>query len=192
MQMLVPFKTRLRRLATLTLYYAISSHLPDLAFPGGRLFNAARCAALRAILPAFGHGNEIDSQVYLGDGRDVFIGSRCQINRGCRLNRVRIGDCVMIGPDVIVIGQLHRTSDTTRPMVDQGKYTKGLTVVEDDVWVGARAVIMPGVIIATGSIVGSGAVVTGDVVSHSIVAGVPARLVGHRQPEGNATSIDQA
>ena len=102
------------------------SHLPDLAFPGGRVFNcdpvpyAAGCdpAAVAAAR------NEIDGQVYMGDGSDVEIGSRCQINRGCRLNRVGSRDNVMIGPDVIVARQAapHRRIDV--PMIDQGDYEK--------------------------------------------------------------------
>ncbi len=172
--------TRLVRFSALTLYYVLCSHLPDIAFPGGRAFNGARCALLRLILPSFGQANEIDARVYVGDGIDVHLGSRCQINRGCRLNRVQIGDCVMIGPDVIVVGQLHRIADTSRPMVAQGEYAKSPTVIENDVWIGARAIIMPGVVIATGAVVGAGAVVTHDVGPLSIVAGAPARAISRR------------
>ena len=50
----------MRRTAGLTLYYALASHLPDLAFPGGRAYNAIRCATLRLVLPRFGGRNEID------------------------------------------------------------------------------------------------------------------------------------
>jgi maltose O-acetyltransferase len=168
------------RALALFAYYALAAKLPDLAFPGGRVFNAVRCALLRVILPRFGATNEIDGGVYIGDGSDVSIGSRCQINRGCRLNRVEIGDCVMIAPDVIVVGQLHGADRTDIPMVDQGRYTKEPTVVEDDVWLGARAVVMPGIRIGTGAIVGAGAVVTRDVAPYSVVGGVPARQLKTR------------
>ena len=175
----------MKRTAGLTLYYVLGSHLPDLAFPGGGTFNTIRCAALRLVLPRFGERNEIDSRVYIGDGSDVSIGSRCQINRGCRLNRVSIGDYVMLGPEVFVIGQLHKTDDVVVPMVDQGEYTKEPTSIDDDVWVGARAVIMPGVRVGKGSIVGAGAVVTRDVDPYTIVGGVPAKLIRRRQSSGN-------
>jgi maltose O-acetyltransferase len=168
------------RTLALVLYYALASHLPDLAFPGGRLWNALRCATLRLALPRFGDENELDGRVYLGDGSDVYVGSRCQINRGCRLNRVVIGDRVMIGPDALVLGKLHRTSDPAVPMIDQGDFQRRPTVVEDDVWIGARAIIMPGTTIGTGSIVGAGAVVTHDVSPGTIVGGVPARHIGDR------------
>jgi acetyltransferase-like isoleucine patch superfamily enzyme len=172
--------SRIVRSCVLFLYYALASHLPDLAFPGGRAFNAFRCGCLRRVLPSFGKQNEIDANVYVGNGADVSIGSRCQINRGTRLDRVSIGDCVMLGPDVVVIGQLHGATKTDVPMVDQGKYTKDPTVIEDDVWIGTRAIVMPGIRIGTGSIVGAGAVVTHDVPALAVVAGVPARVVRSR------------
>ena len=168
------------RVAALAGYYLLASHLPDLAFPGGRVFNAVRCFLLRLIVPGFGERNEIDSRVYIGDGSDVEIGSRCQINRGCRLNRVRIADSVMIGPEVIVVGKLHRTSSLDIPMIEQGDYEKAPTVIQEDVWIGARAVVLPGVVIGTGAIVGAGAVVTRDVTPRTVVGGVPAKLIGHR------------
>lgn len=171
---------RFGRMFWLTAYYALASHLPDLGVPGGRLCNRLRCVILRHALPAFGAGNETDSKIYVGDGSDVWIGGGCQINWGSRLTRVRIGDHVMVGPEVLVIGQLHRTESTSHPMVSQGAYTKPVTVIEDDVWVGARAIVMPGVRIGRGSIVGAGAVVTKDVAPFTVVAGVPARFVSQR------------
>lgn len=169
-----------RRLAALLLYYSAASRLPDLAFPGGRLFNQIRCALLGMIVPSLGHGNEIDGHLYIGDGSDVHIGSRCQINSGCRLNRVVISDNVMIGPEVIVLGKLHRTSRLDIPMIDQGDYSRAPTVIADDVWIGARAIVMPGISIGSGAIVGAGAVVTHDVAPRTVVGGVPAKVIGER------------
>ncbi len=168
------------RLLALAAYYIVASHLPDLAFPGGQIFNSTRCALLRRIVPRFGTRNEIDGRVYIGDGSDVEVGSRCQINRGCRLNRVLIADNVMIGPEVIVVGKLHHTNSLDVPMIDQGDYEKAHTVIQEDVWIGARVVILPGVVIGTGSIVGAGAVVTRDVSPRTVVGGVPAKVIGHR------------
>lgn len=172
---------RLVRMAALAAYYLIASHLPDLAFPGGQLFNAIRCELLQLALPACGAGNEIDSQVYLGDGSDVLIGSRCQINRGCRINHVTIGDEVMIGPQAIVLGAMHRSDELDVPMIDQGTLQVAPGTIERDVWIGARAIIMPGLRIGTGSIIAAGAVVTHDVEPWSVMAGVPARRVRDRR-----------
>jgi maltose O-acetyltransferase len=131
-------------------------------------------------LPQFGAGNEIDAQIYIGDGSDVHVGSRCQINRGCRISHVVISDKVMIGPQVIVLGAMHRTDDRDVPMIDQGKLETQPTILEEDVWLGARAIVMPGLRIGTGSIVAAGAVVTHDVPPRTVVAGVPARVIRQR------------
>jgi maltose O-acetyltransferase len=173
-----------RRILALALYYIVATRLPDLAFPGGRLFNGIRCRALRAVLPSFGDRNEIDGRVYIGDGSDICVGSHCQINRGSRLNRLTIGDNVMIGPDVIVVGKLHRTDRIDVPMIDQGDYTKSPTEIEEDVWIGARAILMPGVRVGKGAVVGAGAVVTRDIEPLSIAVGAPARRIGSRDPSG--------
>jgi maltose O-acetyltransferase len=66
-------------------------------------------------------------------------------------------------------------------MIDQGFKDKEPVIIEDDVWIGARVIILPGVKIGKGSIVGAGAVVTKDVEPYSIVAGVPAKLIRKRK-----------
>lgn len=174
------------RSCALLVYYCLGAKLPDLAFPGGRLYNRIRCCALTYALAQFGDHNEVDGGIYVGDGSDVHIGSRCQINSGCRLTRVVIGNSVMIGPDVVVIGKLHATDDLTVPMVEQGSFERRPTEIEDDVWIGARAILMPGVRVGTGAIVGAGAVVTRDVDERTVVGGVPARFLKRRE-----TTVDQ-
>ena len=164
----------------LFLYYSIGAVLPDIAFPLGRLFNSIRCILLKKILPQFGRGNEIDAGVYIGNGSDVSIGNKCQINRGCRLGNVRLGDYVMIGPDVVFIYQFHKSDSLQIPMVLQGSLHFDPCVVEDDVWIGTRSIIMPGVRISKGAIIGAGSVVTKDVASYAVVAGSPARLIRSR------------
>ena len=162
-------------------YYLIGAALPDLAFPGGRIFNRFRCLCLKNILTHFGKGNEFDGRVYLGNGDNVAIGHTCQINRGCRLVNVQIGNFVMIAPDVAFIGRTHRADSVDRPMVEQGEIRFPPAVVEDDVWIGQRVLILPGLRIGQGAIVGAGAVVTKDVPPYAVVAGVPARIIKWRK-----------
>jgi len=57
-------------------------------------------------------------------------------------------------------------------------------VIEDHVWIGMRAIILPGVRIGRGAVVAVGAVVTRDVEPLTVVAGVPARVIGSRDPRG--------
>lgn len=164
----------------LLLYYTLGVALPDLVFPGGRIYNAIRCLLLKMCLAQFGEQNEFGGGVYIGKGDDVQIGNKCQINRECRLVNVRIGNCAMIAPEVVFIPKMHQSHSLDIPMIDQGCIEYPQTVVDDDVWIGHRAVIMPGIHIGKGSIVGAGAVVTKDVPNYSVVAGVPARIIRSR------------
>ncbi len=80
---------------------------------------------------------------------------------------------------VVVITRNHGHDRTDIPMTRQG-YNNAPIVIEDDVWIGFRAVVLAGVTIGRGSIVGSGAVVTKDVAPYSVVGGVPARVIKSR------------
>lgn len=90
-----------------------------------------------------------------------------------------IGNYTMIGNNVNILTSLHGFQRRDIPMRYQ-KIAYGKVIIEDDVWIGTNAVIMPGVIIGKGAIVGANAVVTKNVKSYSIVGGVPAKFIKHR------------
>lgn len=90
---------------------------------------------------------------------------------------VTIGDRVYLSPHVQIVAVDHVFDDPTRPFVEQGITARGIAV-EDDVWIGSGAVITDGVRIGRGAVVAAGAVVTRDVAPHTIVGGVPARVLG--------------
>lgn len=165
----------------LILYYVFGSLLPDISFPGGRLFNAVRGFLLKKILPCYGSQNEFDSHVYIGKGDDVQIGSHCQVNQRSVLVNVIIGDYVMIAPEVVFVSDFHQTESTEIPMALQGVIKFPPTVVDEDVWIGRRAIIMPGRRLGRGSIIGAGAVVTQDVPPYAVVGGVPAKIIKMRK-----------
>lgn len=106
-------------------------------------------------------------------GRDSLIGEYSVI-RG--QGGVTIGDRVYTSPFTQILAVNHIFSDPARPFVDQGITAEGI-VIEDDVWLGAGAIINDGVRVGKGAVVASGAVVTKDVAPHTVVAGVPARLI---------------
>ena len=93
--------------------------------------------------------------------------------------KVKIGDRVAVSPGVIFIS----SSSPNNSMLSNNNYVRDRLIkteniiVENDAWIGAGAIIMPGVKIGMGSIVGAGAVVTKDVPDMAIVAGVPARII---------------
>lgn len=113
-------------------------------------------------------------------GNDVYIG------RGACFSAkygITIGNKVMFAPNVTIRGGNHNTGVVGRFMFDvRNKRAEDdqPIVIEDDVWIGAGAIILKGVTIGRGSVVGAGAVVTKSVTPYSIVAGVPARCHAFR------------
>lgn len=89
---------------------------------------------------------------------------------------ITIGDRVYTSPMVQMLAVNHIFDDPTRSFVEQGITAEGI-VVEDDVWIGSGVVVTDGVRIGRGSVVAAGAVVTKNVPSHTVVAGVPAKVV---------------
>lgn len=106
-------------------------------------------------------------------GRDSLIGEYTVI-RG--QGGVTIGDRVFTSPMTQLIAVNHIFDDPNVPFVDQGITAEGI-VVEDDVWLGANAVVTDGVRIGKGAVVAASAVVTRDVPPHTVVAGVPAKPI---------------
>jgi acetyltransferase-like isoleucine patch superfamily enzyme len=97
---------------------------------------------------------------------------------------ITIGDRVYTAPMVQMLAVNHVFDDPARPIIEQGITAEGI-VIEDDAWIGAGAIITDGVRIGRGAVVAAGAVVTQDVPAHTVVGGVPARVL--RQIESPVT-----
>jgi acetyltransferase-like isoleucine patch superfamily enzyme len=89
---------------------------------------------------------------------------------------VQIGDRVYTSPFTQIIAVNHVFDDPDRPFVDQGITAEGI-VIEDDVWLGSGAVVTDGVHVGKGAVIAAGAVVTRDVPAHTVVGGIPARVI---------------
>lgn len=116
----------------------------------------------------------------LGEGLE--IGNNVGIAQNCFIQvrgKVSIGNDVILGPNVMIFSENHNFDDITIPIVQQGE-TRLPVTIENNVWLGARSVILGGVTVGEGSIVAAGAVVNKDVPPFSIVAGVPAKLIKSR------------
>jgi acetyltransferase-like isoleucine patch superfamily enzyme len=106
-------------------------------------------------------------------GRDSLVGEY-SIIRG--QGGVVIGDRVYTSPFTQIIAVNHVFDDPNRPFIEQGITAEGI-VIEDDVWLGAGAIITDGVRVGKGAVVAAGAVVTKDVPPHTVVGGVPAKII---------------
>lgn len=108
---------------------------------------------------------------------DVTIGDYTRIGIHCTvIGPVCIGHHVNLAQGITVTALNHNFADTNRRIDEQGVSTKPV-VIGDDVWIGANAVILPGVTIGRHVVVAAGAVVTKDVPDYCVVAGVPAKVV---------------
>lgn len=116
----------------------------------------------------------------------VELGHNSDIGLAARLNgKVVIGNAVIMGPEVLVFTQNHNTSQTDIAIKYQGVTEEKPVYIGDGSWIGARAIILPGVHIGKGSVVAAGAVVTKNVPDYSVVAGNPARVVKQRKGMNN-------
>lgn len=115
-----------------------------------------------------------ENNVIIGDNSG--IGAKSFIQGPCL-----IGKNVMMGPETVILTRNHKFEDVHIPMIEQGFSKSKKVIIEDDVWIGIRTIILPGVTVGKGSIIAAGAVVTKDVEPFSIVGGVPAKVIKKRK-----------
>lgn len=123
-------------------------------------------------------------------GRYIDIGEGCGIGEYSSVGGsggVSIGKNTIIGQYFSAHPENHNFDDLSRPIREQGTTRRSIAIGED-CWLGARVTVLGGVTIGRGSVVAAGAVVTRDVPPLSIVAGIPARIVGSRSRSGDASA----
>jgi acetyltransferase-like isoleucine patch superfamily enzyme len=121
-----------------------------------------------------------DGDITLGDGANV--GFNCELFSA---SRVTIGKDTLIAAYCYVIGGDHDFTDASRPVLEQGRRSKGI-LVGAGAWLGAGAKILDGVTMGDRAIVGAGSVVRQAVPDGAVAVGVPARVIADRQPEVRA------
>lgn len=166
---------------TLIIYYGIIYHLPHSRFiPFTRAIRVWYVSRVLKFIPN-GKKSFVENNVYFSNGKNLKIGSGCQINENVFIQGAQIGNNVMIAPNVSILSTSHNHENTDIPMVNQGETRPNPPIIEDNVWLGRNVVVMPGIIIGTGSIIGAGAVVTKNVARYSIMGGVPAKFIKSRK-----------
>lgn len=147
-----------------------------------RLYNASenvveRRTILGKLLGGIGEGSIIEPPFRCIYGKSTHIGKHTYLNFCCAIldnGGVRIGDHVMVGPYVQIYTAAHPVQ--TSPRIE-GWETAKLIAIEDNVWIGGGAILLPGVTIGKSSVVGAGAVVTRSLPSNVVAAGNPARVI---------------
>lgn len=143
------------------------------------------------------HTHVLGQLVVLGHGGNIRIGESCFIGEHSRIwsaDSIMIGDRVLISHNVNIHDHnSHSASARNRHIHFNEIFASGHprsledvasapVVIEDDVWIGFNSTILKGVIIGRGAVVGAASVVTKDVAAYTIVAGNPARIIGHARP----------
>jgi maltose O-acetyltransferase len=144
-------------------------------------FNRLRTALWRAAKIEIGPGSMVMGDLLLsGDGdwpslftigRDTYISGPLRINLG---GAVRIGDRVNVGHDCLFVSVDHEIGEPSRRA---GVSTNRPITIQNGVWIASKVVILPGVTIGEGAVVATGAVVRSDVPAHTLVGGVPAKVL---------------
>ena len=158
------------------------------------LFKCVRRLLMKCFLFRFySHGKNVIFNPYdnfsyetISLGSDVYIGPGAVFNASD--SQIIVGNKVMFGPEVCIMGGDHNFSKVGEFMFDVKEKSPGddlPVVICDDTWIGCRAIILKGVTIGAGAIVAAGSVVTKSVPEYAIVGGVPAKIIGMRFSDEN-------
>lgn len=137
----------------------------------------------KIIFNQVGSDFHIDFKTYFRYPSQITIGSNVSINRGCSFYpgykikeaTITIGDNVAVGPEVTFFAAGHDTNDINL------KDTGGPIILESNVWIGGRSIILQGVTVGKGAIVAAGSVVTKNVDPYTVVGGTPAKFIKKRE-----------
>jgi maltose O-acetyltransferase len=170
-----------KKIFSLIIYYTIAKRFPTQPVPGYRFGYWLRRKLIKNIASRCGEDVIVKQNAYIGKGEGLIIGNRSQIGQNARIGRnVIIGDDVLMGPDVVIMTDTHAYEDLEKPINQQGKLDNQPVYIGNDVWIGTRVIIMPGVKIGDKAVIGAGSVVTKDIPSGAVAAGVPARVIKMR------------
>lgn len=174
----------IRKFFTL-LYYALLRWLPNNCDYGilGRMSGTMRAASCSHIFK-MGKHCAICRGAYFGSGKGITMGNHSSIGPNCHIKGfdVTMGNYVMMASDIVFLGGGHNYDNLNIPIGEQGGHGRTHITIDDDVWIGERAIILGKVKhICTGAIIAAGAVVTKDVPEFAIVAGNPAKVIKYRK-----------
>ena len=173
------FKKISKRLNT-WLYFHVAIKKPSSYSRKGRFARKLRERTARKFLVYVGKDVNIEKGALITSSMEIGDRSGVGINAVMH-GKVIIGKDVMMGPECIIYTRNHAFSRTDIPMNQQGFSEEKPVIIGDDVWIGGRVTILPGVHIGNGAIIGAGAVVTKNVPEYAIVGGNPAKVLKYRK-----------
>lgn len=119
----------------------------------------------------------VEPPLHVAYGKNLHLGDDVYVNFGLTVvddGEVHVGDRVMFAPHVTITATGHPVHPDLRR---DGSQFSAPVRIEDDVWIGAGAILLAGVVVGRGSVVGAGSVVASNVPPDVVVAGVPARII---------------
>jgi len=157
----------------------------------GNIGLALRYALIAGLVRSCGDNVAIHPGSFLHNLEQMELGSNVSIHPMTNIDAtggVVIGSNVSIAHAVTILSTAHTFEQRSIPIKYQ-PLRMSRTVIEDDVWIGAKATVLAGVTVGKGAVIGTGAVVTRSVPPYSIAVGVPARVLAQRpNPEGDASA----
>ena len=163
------------------LFYRLARYLPASTARGGALWRRIRYWTCRPLFADCGQNVNVERGAFFERGA-ISIGSNSGIGINAAVGRgTQIGSNVMMGPEVLIFTRNHCTSRVDVPMIQQGYRPVAPVSIGDDVWIGARVIILPGVTVGSGSVLGAGAVISRSVPPGAVVVGNPGRVVRYRE-----------
>lgn len=146
---------------------------------GGKIAKVIRAICARYMLEFCGDNVNIErGSTFSSKSR---IGNNSGIGINAQLGIVYIGDNVLMGKDCIGVTRNHNYIRKDLLIREQGYTEEQPIIIGNDVWIGHRVTLLPGVHIADGTVIGAGAVVTHNTEPYSVVAGNPARIIKYRE-----------
>jgi maltose O-acetyltransferase len=171
----------MKRKLALLLYYLIATRFPTQPVPGWRIGYALRRKLVSIFAEKCGRNVIIKQNAYLGSASGLKLGDNSQIGANSRIGpQVTIGNDVVMGPDVVLMTTSHAFEDPDTPIRLQGSLPIRPISIGDDVWIGTRVIVLPGVRIGKGSVIGASSLVTKDIPSYAVWGGVPAKHLRNR------------
>ena len=167
----------------LFLYILFLKHLPatDNGYPVSMIIKKMRSSVGKHLFDRCGRNINIEKGADFGSGDGLSIGNNSGLGINCKVRGpLEIGDNVMMGPDVVIMTNSHNFERIDIPMNIQGSAVPKRVVIGNDVWIGTRVIILPGVAIGNGAVIGAGAVVTKDIPDMAVAAGCPAKVIKYR------------